>query len=143
MNYSEFYSELGKLLYAVADIDKVITRKEKEKLLEIVTTELVPVEEHTDRFGTDAAHYSEIEFDFLDEQVADAQSAFESFIDFVEEHRTAINGKLMNVCLTVSKELAAAYRGTTRKEKNLIEKLRKGLEHIRAENEAIPSVRKQ
>ena len=39
MIYREFYSELGKLLYAVADIDGVITEKEKKKLKEIVKKE--------------------------------------------------------------------------------------------------------
>lgn len=128
MIYREFYSELGKLLYAVADIDHVITQQEKNKLQDIVKKELVPAEPHKDAFGTDAAYYAEIEFDFLDEQIEDAETAFESFIDFVEEHHTAFDKKMKKVCLHITQELANAYRGTNKKEKQLLEKLKQKLE---------------
>jgi hypothetical protein len=130
MSYKEFYSELGKLLYAVADIDGVITQKEKNKLHDIVRKELVPAESHKDEFGTDAAYYSEIEFEFLDEEIGDTETAFNSFINFVEEHHTAFDEKMIRVCLRVARELAAAYRGTNKKEKMLVDKLRRKLEHI-------------
>ncbi len=52
MLYKKFYSELGKLLYAVAEIDGIITNKEKKALLEIVKKELVPADNHIDKFGT-------------------------------------------------------------------------------------------
>ena len=74
MLYKNFYSELGKLLYAVADIDGVITQAEKKALHEIVKKELVPAEKHTDEFGTDAAYYAEIEFEYLDEEQMDAEA---------------------------------------------------------------------
>jgi|ERR1019366_4563009 hypothetical protein len=130
MLYREFYSEIGKLLYAVADIDGVITQQEKKKLQDIVKNELVPIEHHTDAVGTDAAYYTEIEFDFLDEQIADAETAFESFIDFIEEHHTAFDEKMKKVCLHIAKELAAAYRGTNKKETLLLKKLKQKLETI-------------
>jgi uncharacterized tellurite resistance protein B-like protein len=130
MYYKEFYSELGKLLYAVADIDGMITHQEKRKLQEIVKKELVPSEKHLDEFGTDAAYYSEIEFDFQDEEIGDAEAAFNSFIDFVEDHHTAFDEKMLKACLHVARELAAAYRGTNRKEKALVDKLKNQLELI-------------
>jgi len=130
MVYREFYSEVGKLLYAVADIDHVITQQEKKKLQDIIKKELLPAEQHQDVFGTDAAYYAEIEFDFLDEQIADAEAAFESFIDFVEEHHTAFDKNMKKVCIHIAKELAAAYRGTNKKEKLLIEKLKQKLEKL-------------
>lgn len=130
MLYNEFYAELGKLLYAVADIDGVITQKEKEELQMIVHKELVPVEKHVDNFGTDTAFYTEMEFDYLDEQVSDAETAFESFTNFVEEHHTAFNKNLKNACIHLVTELANAYNGTNKKEKALIDKLKKKLESI-------------
>ena len=102
MLYKDFYSELGKLLYAVADIDGVITQSEKKVLHEIVRKELVPAEKHKDEFGTDAAYYAEIEFEYLDEEIGDADAAFNSFIDFVEEHHTAFDAKMKKVCLHVA-----------------------------------------
>lgn len=123
MEYKEFYSELGKLLYAVADIDHVITQKEKTALQNIVKKELVPAEAHTDAFGTDVAYYTEMEFDIMDEEIADSESAFNSFIDFVEDHHTAIDERMKKTGLHIANEIARAYRGTNKKEKALIDKL--------------------
>ncbi|MGZ4033404.1 MAG: hypothetical protein ACXVPU_08260 [Bacteroidia bacterium] len=124
MIYKEFYSELGKLLYAVADIDGAISQKEKKKLQDIVKNELAPVETIKDSFGTDVAFYSEMEFDFMDEEIIDAESAFESFIDFIEEHQTAFDESMKKASLLVAEELANVYYGTNKKEKTLIEKLK-------------------
>lgn len=130
MLYTEFYSELGKLLYSVADHHGIITQKEKKKLQEIIKTELVPSEKHQDEFGTNAAFYSEIEFDFLEEEMGDAEAAFDSFNDFVEEHHTAFNESMKKVCLHVAEEIAAAYRGHNKNEKAMVEKLKKNFERI-------------
>lgn len=124
MIYKEFYSELGKLLYAVADIDKMITQQEKKKMLQIVKNELVSNERHTDEFKTNAAFYTEIEFNFLDEQIIEPEAAFDSFLNFVEEHYNAFDDKLKEVCINVAKELAEVYRGTNKKEKKLIDDLK-------------------
>jgi hypothetical protein len=134
MLYKNFYAELGKLLYAVADIDHVITPEEKKKLQDIVKNKLVPQDVHTDAFGTDTAYYTEMEFDFLDEQIGDAVVAFESFIDFVEDHHTAFDKQMKNTALRIAKELAAAYEGTSRKERALLEKLQKSLRKIKVKD---------
>lgn len=130
MEYKEFYSELGKLLYAVADIDHVITEKEKKTLLNIVRNELVPKEVHKDVFGTDAAYYAEMEFDILDDEIADSEPAFNSFIDFIDDHHTAIDERMKKIALHIANEIARAYRGTNKKEKALIDKLRNKLKKI-------------
>lgn len=130
MKYKDFYSELGKLLYAVADIDHVITQKEKKALYDIVKNELVPHERHTDQFKTDVAFYAEMEFDFLAETIGDTEAAFNSFIDFVEDHHTAFDERMKKVCLHVAKKLAQAYHGTNKKEKVLIDKLKEKLNKI-------------
>ena len=130
MLYKYVYSELGKLLYAVADIDGVITQAEKNALQEIVRKELVPAEKHKDEFGSDAAYYAEIEFNYLEDEISDADAAFNSFIDFVEEHHTAFDEKMKKVCLHVAKEIARAYHKTNKKEKTLIKKLKEKIEKI-------------
>lgn len=130
MLYKEFYSELGKLLYAVADVDKVITQQEKTELQKIVRNELVPVEKHIDEFGTDAAYYSEMEFDITDDQILDSESAFNSFIDFVTEHHTAFDERMKKVSIHVVEEIATSYRGKNKKEKAIIKKLKNQLAKI-------------
>lgn len=130
MLYKEFYAELGKLLYAVADIDGVITQREKRAIKDIVKNELVPKERHMDEFGTDAAFYAEFEFDVLDELYLDPQEALFSFTGFVDEHQTAFDKKLLNVCIRVAERLAYAYHATNKKEKTMLDKLKKKLHSI-------------
>ncbi len=131
MFYSDLYSEIGKMLYAVADIDGMITQAEKAALQDIVKRELVPVEKHVDEFGTDAAYYTEFEFDYLDqEKMMDAETAFNSFIDFVEEHRTALDRNTIKICLHIAEEIANAYHATNQVENVLLEKLKMKLNEI-------------
>lgn len=99
-------------------------------MYEIVRKELVPAEKHKDGFGTDAAYHTEIEFDFLEEEMADSETAFNSFIDFIEEHHTAFDQRMKKVCLHVAEELAEAYRKTNKKEKLLIDKLKNKIKRI-------------
>ena len=135
MIYKEFYAEIGKLLYSVADVDGAINKKEKEKLQDIVRKELTVGEKHFDRYHTNVAFYTEFEFDFEDEQIAEPEVAFNSFIDFVEDHHTAFTGKMKAVCLHIVEELASAYRGTNKKEKILIKKLKDRLQKIEIKKE--------
>jgi hypothetical protein len=130
MNYRDFYSELGKLLYAAADIDGVITPEEKQRLLDIVKKEIVPAEKEKDGFGTNDAFYTEIEFEFLDEQIADPVAAFKSFVNFVEDHKTAFSAAQIKGCIRITKEIARAYHGTNKKEEHLIHELYKSLNAI-------------
>lgn len=130
MKYREFYSELGKLLYAVADVDGTISKKEKQALLHLVQQELVPQEQHTDAVGTDAAWYTEIGFEIQEENITDAETAFQSFIDYVEDHHTAFDKNMVKVCLRVASELASVYHGTNRKEKALLQQLEQRLKKI-------------
>ena len=123
MHYRQYYSELAKLLYAVANIDGKISKKEKDELRTVVRNELVPAEKHIDNFGTDAAYYAEIEFDILEDTVADPQAAFESFTNYIETHHSAIDGRMRELSLRAAKRIAQTYHKTSNKEKVLIKKL--------------------
>ena len=130
MIYRQFYSEIGKLLYAVADVDGVVSQKEMKELQKIVKTELVPTGTVFDKFGTDVAYYAEIEFDILEDSMIDPEQAFHSFIYFVEEHHTAIDTRMRDVILKIVKRIAVAYHKTNHKEKDLIQKLEKKLHSL-------------
>lgn len=123
MRYKKFYSELGKLLYAIANIDGKIAPAERKKLHEMVNKELVPFEKHTDEHGTDAAFYTEIEFDFLDEHLNDPNAAFESFLQYIDDHHSAIDTHLVQVTRKVASALADVYHHTNKKEKLLLNRL--------------------
>ena len=127
MLYRQFYSELAKLLYAVANIDGKISNKEREELRTIVRTELVPAEKHVDGFGTDAAFYAEIEFDILEETVAEPEAAFESFVNYIDKHHSAVDSRMRELSLRVAKKIADSYHKRSNKEKALMARLEKAL----------------
>lgn len=124
LDYKKFYSELGKLLYAMADIDHVISPAEKKALQKMVRDELVPAEKNTDEFGTDAAFYAEIEFDYLDETITGSDVALESFLNYVEEHQHLIDQRMRNLCYRLVERLADAYYGKNKKENELLQVLK-------------------
>jgi len=130
MFQKEFYSHLGKLLYAVADIDQVISKEERNALHSIVKKELSPNENNIDEFGTDISYYTEFEFDVLTDQVATSEDTFNSFINFVEENKKHFDSKIKNLTIHLASEIAKAYEGTSKKEEDLIEKLKNKLKEI-------------
>jgi len=127
MKYKDFYTELGKLLYAIAKADGKVGHKEFESMKLIVKRELVPLESHNDEFGTDLAYYTEMEFDYLEENFGDAQSAFDSFIDFVDLHHSAISPDLSTLVKNISTRIANSEFGINKKEKAYLDKLNEKL----------------
>lgn len=120
IDYKKFYSELGKLLYAVADIDKAITPGEKKALYKMVREHLVPAEPHIDAFGTDAAYYAEFEFDILDDAIIDSETAFLSFMDYIDNHRRLIDEPMRRLCIQLADKLASAYHHKNKKEREFL-----------------------
>ncbi|HNQ13007.1 MAG TPA: hypothetical protein PKH65_08160 [Bacteroidia bacterium] len=130
MKYENFYGEVGKLLYAVADIDGKISKQEKNTLIDLVMNKMVPAESHTDEFGTDSAYYTLFAFDTAEENILSAEDAFQSFIQYVEEHKTAFDQNMLDSCLMLSEKMASAYKGTNKKESELLHRLKEHLDAI-------------
>ena len=124
MDYKEFYAEIGKLLYAVADTDGVISPQEKESLHQLIQSRLTQRETHTDEYGTNDAWYAEFEFDVAEDQIMSAEDAFLSFIEYVEEHQPDFDTTTRELCFTLAERMAESYRHTNKKEKVLIQKLK-------------------
>lgn len=125
MIYKNFYSELGKLLYALAKADGSISKKEIKAIHKLVLKDLVPLENSTDEFGTDSAFYVEMEFDFLNENFYDPDVAFDSFINFVEKHYTAFDTHLKDAVLKVAETLINSFHETNIQDHTYLIKLRK------------------
>jgi len=123
MKFQDFYSELGKLLYAIAKADGRVGEKEYDSLKTIVKEELLALEDSRDQYGTDNAYYTEIEFEFLEQNFGDAQNAFESFIDFLDTHRSAFSPGLKLLTTRIAERLAKSEYGINQKEKKYLEKL--------------------
>jgi hypothetical protein len=127
MDLREFYAEIGKLLYAVADIDGVISLQEKQSLHQLIQSRLMQRETHTDEFGTNDAWYAEFEFDVAEDQVMNAGDAFESFLEYVRENQHGFDVRTRELCITLAERMADCYRHTNRKEMALIRQLREAL----------------
>ncbi len=116
MNHQLFYKELGRMLYAIAAADGVVSKAEVAMLHEVVLTELVPAEPATDIYGTDQAWITEFEFDVLVDQQADPQGEFDSFIAYLSQHRKEVGPELRETILRVAKKVANAFHGVNRHE---------------------------
>jgi uncharacterized tellurite resistance protein B-like protein len=127
MDYRIFYAELGKLLYAVADADGIVSPKEKQHMFELVQTRLMHKETHTDEYGTNDAWYAAFEFEVADEQIMSAADAFLSFTEYIEENKNKLDEDTRQLCLILADRLADSYRHTNKKETALIQKLREVL----------------
>ncbi len=123
-----YYKELGKLLYAVAKADGKINPNEVQELKRIIKSELVPAEKETDKFGTDAAFYTEFEFEAYEELDMDADLAYDSFISFVKEHNNYVTLEMREKAYFLATNVSDAFKGKNKAEKNLINRLKKDLQ---------------
>jgi hypothetical protein len=130
MVYQNFYIELGNLLYAFAKSDGLISKREWDAVHEAVVKDLVPNEPHTDEYGMDAAYYVEMQFETLQEQDADPQDTFTSFIDYVEEHHTAFDERLRTATVEIAQTVAGSFRTEESKEYKLLVKLRHKIQEL-------------
>lgn len=130
MTYKNFYAEVGKLLYALAKADGSIPQEEIKAIHNLVLNDLVPLEDSTDEFGTDSAFYVEMEFDYLNENLYDADVAFNSFIDYVEDHYSAFDNGLKQTIMKVAETLTNSFHETNIKDHNYLIKLRKILTDV-------------
>ena len=122
-----YYKELGKLLYAVAKADETINPNEVKELKRIIKSELVPAEKETDKFGTDAAFYTEFEFETYEEMDIDAELAYDSFISFVKEHDNYVTLEMREKAYFIATNVSDSFKGKNKAEKSLINRLKKDL----------------
>jgi uncharacterized tellurite resistance protein B-like protein len=127
MNNKRFYSELGKLLYAVADVDGKISRQEKAAIHKMIQERLVCKETQCDEFNTNLAHYVEFEFEVAEEQGMTVKEAFTSFMNYIDANSRRIDNNLKETCLLIAEKIAQAYHGSNKKEQHMISILKKKL----------------
>jgi uncharacterized tellurite resistance protein B-like protein len=130
MDIKMFYAELGKLLYAIADIDGVITPQERAAFHELIGSRLTQREIHTDEYGTNDAWYAEFEFDVAEEQGLDPEDAFNSFAEFVEENGRYFDERMREICLLLAERLAGSYHHINQREKQLLQRLKEVLSTV-------------
>lgn len=127
MNYKTQYINLGKLLYAIAYADGKIEIKEEQKLHNILKSRFVPTEGHKDEFGVNDAWYAEFEFDTLKERNVKAESAFNSFIEYIQDNKQSITPEFRSACIGAAEGVASAFHHINKDENKYIARLKEEL----------------
>lgn len=119
-----FYQHLGKLFYAIAAADNVVSEEEVKALKNIVEEEWLEIDRIDDEFGTDTAYQIEIIFDWLDENQPDAEGAFLEFKEYRQEHINLFDENIDRLIWKTANEIADSFAGINRAEINMLTKLR-------------------
>lgn len=122
MFYKELYTELGKLFYHVSDIDGKVSPEEKDALQQCISKTWKPMEDSTDRYGTDQAYLINFSFEFEEAQPV-RENYFNSFENFYRENKSGFTPEIISNILKTSKAIAEAYRGKNKKEQKVMNKI--------------------
>jgi hypothetical protein len=136
MNYKEFYQHLGNLLYSVSGIDGSIRPEEINKVKQLITRELLTLEDSVDEFGTDAAFLAEFQFDYCLENNVNPKESYDQFVHFFRENKNAISEGLRNMIFRITAAVAASFNGFNKKELIFLEDLKKDLSFEKLEKES-------
>ena len=126
MDYKEFYTELGKLLYAVAKADGEVQDEELHKIYQMVVDDLS--DELLFNRGEEVdAYYTEFEFEALIDQNVDIHAAVHSFNEYYEKNQELFNDKMKQTTLKAMIAVADAFEGIIPEEQALIDEITKKL----------------
>jgi hypothetical protein len=123
-NYTEYYKQMGNLLYSIASIDGSIAGKEWKELRRMVREELVPKEKHNDEFGTDAAFAVEFQFDLLEGNDVGSTEAFDEVSEYLKHNGPLLPVEDKNRLLDGATKVAASFHSISKAEKAILEKLK-------------------
>jgi hypothetical protein len=124
MGTTGFYSELGKLLYAVANADGNISVQESAEISNQIRERLLHREMNTDRFGSNKAWVTQFAFDTAADKNLNPGDVLHAFMDYAREQADRLTDQEIDTCLNMCDHIAEAYRHRNKKENELITKLR-------------------
>jgi hypothetical protein len=127
-NLKQYYKELGKMVYAVAMADGMVSPQEKETLHHFVVKKLVNYENSEDSSGMNNAFYVDFEFDDEVETHADSSGALKAFAKFVHENYEEGDEELMRHSLEVLERVAVAY--TRKKEQEIVNEVKNEIKEV-------------
>ena len=132
MSTELFYTELGKLLYAVAIADDKITKSEKESITKMISERMLQKEKETDGFNTNEAWYTKFSFDTAEESGLSEEEALNNFLDFVKIYKKELTESELSLCLKLADTLAETYHHINKKENTVLAELRSHLISLQA-----------
>ena len=120
----DFYQNLGKLFYAIADADNHVAEAEFNALKETVKNKWTKVDPVDDDFHTDAAYQIETVFDWLNnEGFSDSKTCYTEFLDFKKEHPSLFTEAINSLILKTASKIASSVSGLNKSELMLVAKL--------------------
>lgn len=129
MDYSGFYTELGRLAYAIARADGIIQSEEVDKVCDFIGQEIEKTDSQ-DHNMLEAVLGAAAEFNRLRASNASAKDAFVDFLTYIDNNTGIFNLRNKNLSVNIAFRIAAAYEGIDETEKALIDKLKKKLDSI-------------
>ncbi|MFH1120148.1 MAG: TerB family tellurite resistance protein [Bacteroidota bacterium] len=129
MDYSTFYTELGRLAYAVARADGLVQTEEVDKICEFIGQEIENTGSASHNLR-EAVLGAGAEFNRLRKNNASAREAFTDFTGYLNSNVSVFDTRIKNLCLKVAFRIASANEGVNETESALIDKLKKKLESI-------------
>lgn len=125
MEIKEFYTQLGRLLYAVAMADGEVQDEEIQSLYKLVINELSD-EELFNQEEVNVFH-TEFEFEALLDKEASKQEAFDSFINYFDNNHSEFSDEIKKITLHAVNQIAKSFDGIIPEEKKMIDELKKRL----------------
>lgn len=128
MDYKQYYTALGKLVYAIAMADGSIQTEEVNKIFNFVISQLIELEESTGS-GKEAllAFNTEKEFHRLRKNNESVKVAYQQFIDFLEENKSDFDEKMKTTCIKLMEKVAIAHNGIEDSEQAMIDMVKNRL----------------
>lgn len=123
--YIKIYTSLGYLFYSVAAGDGTVRTAEVDELKRLVKEKWLPLEGSRDEFGTDAAHYIEMSFDFALGEEMGGEEAYERFTDEYTELAPHFDTGLKRVVRETASAIADAFYGTNKEEQKRLDAIDK------------------
>jgi len=118
-----FYQKLGKLFYAIAAADKVISEEEVKKLKQLVNTEWLNLGGVKDKSEVDAMRQIKITFDQLTAQSQDPNDCMAEIKLFKEAHENLFTNDVKQLIWKTASAITASFSGRNKSELILLTKL--------------------
>lgn len=125
-----FYTELGRLLYAVANADDDINRKEKETITKLIQERMLQHEMDQDQFGTNEAWQTQFAFDTAEDSTLDPKAVLDEFLAYSDAHKKELSDEELQLGISLAEHLADVYRHKNKKENSMLTTLRSHLWNI-------------
>jgi uncharacterized tellurite resistance protein B-like protein len=131
MNYKEYYTALGSLVYAIAKADGSIQTEESAAIFHFVISQLVGLEKESgDGKSALEAFNLEREFHKLKKENATVKEAYDGFVEFLDKNKDHCDEKFKTTCINVMEKVAGAYNNIEESEKAIIDKIKEKISSL-------------